>query len=103
MVEAHVEEKPTTSHELADVEQEEKGEAQMDHGDVEVKDLGWNEKKDEVPEPLVGRMSNEDLWALIRRFNKQIFHVKAIQNPPVSALWPLCFTVHMVKQSLTVW
>jgi len=84
LVEAYEDDKPTTSHELADVEQEEKGEAQIQHGELEVKNLGWNEKKGDVPEPLVGRMPNEELWALIRRFDKQVFQVKAIADRPVS-------------------
>jgi hypothetical protein len=87
MVPAHVEEKPTASHELAEVEQDEKGEAQIAHGDVEVKNLGWNENKERVAAPLVGGLSNEELWALIRRFDKQIFHVKSVDEAPVSGLF----------------
>jgi hypothetical protein len=33
-------------------------------------DLGWNEPKEAVAKPLVGGLSNEDLWLLVRRFNK---------------------------------
>lgn len=64
--------KPTESHALA-VEAaknpETPGAAQMAHGD-EVVDLGWNEPKEKVEEPLVGGLGNEDLWLLVRRFNK---------------------------------
>lgn len=56
---------------------EEKGAAQIEHTE-EVVDLGWNEPKEFVAQPLVGGLSNEDLWLLIRRFNKQMYHVKAI-------------------------
>lgn len=100
--------RPTESHALAlDAARnpEERGAAQMQHGD-EVVDLGWNEPKEAVSAPLVGGLSNEDLWVLVRRFNKvgfeeqccllievdanndyqQMYHVKAIPNPPPGGL-----------------
>ncbi|KAH8644288.1 hypothetical protein IG631_01752 [Alternaria alternata] len=65
---------PTESHALAldaakSAPPEEKGAAQIAHGD-EVVDLGWNEPKELVAKPLVGGLGNEDLWLLVRRFNK---------------------------------
>jgi hypothetical protein len=63
-------EHPTDSHELANADHEEKGAAQVDHGQTEVRDLGWNEHPIDVPTPLVGGLPNEELWTLIRRFNK---------------------------------
>lgn len=60
---------PTASHELATSPTEVVGIAQEDH-DEEVKDLGWNEPKEHIPAPLVGGMENEDLWVLVRRFDK---------------------------------
>ncbi|KAK7712745.1 hypothetical protein SLS57_007699 [Botryosphaeria dothidea] len=74
---------PTLSHALAmqdDPEAEEKGTAQKEH-DEEVVDLGWGEPKEEVVEPLVGGLGNEELWMLVRRFNKQIYHVKEYPHP----------------------
>lgn len=62
-------EEPTASHALALADHEEKGAAQQEH-DAEVQDLGWNEPKERVAQPLVGGMDNEELWLLIRRFNK---------------------------------
>ena len=59
----------TDSHALAEADHEEKGAAQLDHQAVEVKDLGWNEHHKTVP-PLVGGLPNDELWLLIRRFNK---------------------------------
>lgn len=62
----------TASHALATGqagEHDEQGVAQIEH-DLEVKDLGWNAPKDEIPAPLVGGMDNEYLWMLVRRFNK---------------------------------
>ncbi|EOO04244.1 hypothetical protein UCRPA7_226 [Phaeoacremonium minimum UCRPA7] len=73
-------EDPSLSHALATDDHDEKGLAQQDH-DEEVMDLGWNEKKQDIPTPLVGGMDNEELWLLVRRFNKQMYHVKAIPNP----------------------
>ncbi|KAI1458592.1 hypothetical protein F4805DRAFT_118648 [Annulohypoxylon moriforme] len=70
-------EEPTLSHDLATSNHEEKGLAQREYYE-EVADLGWNEKKDKISAPLVGRLGNEDLWLLIRRFNKQIYHVKEV-------------------------
>lgn len=61
---------PTLSHALAMDDHEEKGQAQIEHEDEDVADLGWHEKKDHIPEPLVGGMNNEELWLLTRRFNK---------------------------------
>jgi hypothetical protein len=65
---------PTESHALAleaakGSPLEEKGAAQLDH-EEEVVDLGWNEPKEQVENPLVGGLANDDLWLLVRRFNK---------------------------------
>jgi hypothetical protein len=65
---------PTESHALAleaatATDPIEAGAAQIQHAE-EVVDLGWNEPKEHVARPLVGGLSNEDLWLLVRRFNK---------------------------------
>lgn len=75
-------EEPTASHALAvsgPVDTHERGAAQISHG-AEVKDLGWNEPKEKVPS-LVAGLDNEELWVLIRRFNKQMYHVKEYPHP----------------------
>ena len=68
---------PTESHELA-LEAAKginpdhgTGRAQEAHGE-EVLDLGWNAPKEHVEAPLVGGLSNEDVWLLVRRFNKVV-------------------------------
>ena len=61
---------PTESHALATQEPEVKGAAQREHGESEVKDLGWDENPEHIPGPLVGGLPNDDLWVLVRRFNK---------------------------------
>lgn len=70
IVETAPEEHPTDSHELANADHEEKGAAQHEHRQTEVRDLGWNELSEDVPTPLVGGLPNEELWTLVRRFNK---------------------------------
>lgn len=67
---AHEEHNPTDSHVLAHADPEVLGAAQLNHGHTEVRDLGWNEDAKDVPTPLVGGLPNEELWTLIRRFNK---------------------------------
>lgn len=62
-------EDPSLSHELATDDHEVKGLAQRDHSE-EVLDLGWNQEKQEIAEPLVGGLDNEELWLLVRRFDK---------------------------------
>jgi hypothetical protein len=78
-------ENPTESHSLAQQDHEVKGAAQIQHTE-EVVNLGWNEPAQAVESPLVGGLSNEDLWVLVRRFNKQMYHVKEIPHPPPGGL-----------------
>jgi|SRR5579859_1384269 len=61
---------PTGSHALATQDHEVKGASQIVHGGTEVKDLGWDEDPNRIPAPLVGGLPNEELWVLVRRFNK---------------------------------
>ncbi|KAF2814806.1 uncharacterized protein BDZ99DRAFT_548967 [Mytilinidion resinicola] len=70
-----IRDQPTESHALAMADHDEKGAAQVEH-DEEVANLGWNEPQHAVANPLVGGLSNDELWVLIRRFNKQMYHVK---------------------------
>ncbi|KAK4101144.1 hypothetical protein N658DRAFT_449453 [Parathielavia hyrcaniae] len=79
---------PTLSHALATDVQADEGVVQRGNECVEkdVVDLGWNEKKENVATPLVRGMDNEHMWLLLRRFNKQIYHVQATQYPPPGGL-----------------
>lgn len=45
----------------------------------ELEDLGWSEEP-QVPIPVLHGMKNESLWLLVRRFNKQTYRVKAIEE-----------------------
>jgi hypothetical protein len=60
---------PTASHALAQSAVADAGVAQLPHN-AEVKDLGWNDPPSKIPAPLVGGLDNEELWVLVRRFNK---------------------------------
>ena len=60
---------PTRSHSAAVQDHDEKGIAQEGHG-FEVANLGWNKKKEKIAAPLVGGLDNEELFLLLRRFNK---------------------------------
>ncbi|KZT23319.1 hypothetical protein NEOLEDRAFT_1069671 [Neolentinus lepideus HHB14362 ss-1] len=50
-------------------------------------DVGWDRA---TAGQLVSGLDNGDLWALIRRFNKQLYHVKAVDGPLPGGLdlWP---------------
>ncbi|MCJ1335180.1 hypothetical protein MMC09_000447 [Bachmanniomyces sp. S44760] len=76
---------PTESHALANADHDIKGAAQVDHDEIEVKDLGWNEHPKDTKN-LVGGLRNDDLWLLVRRFNKQMYHVKATNIPQPGGL-----------------
>jgi hypothetical protein len=44
-------------------------------------DLGWSEDP-KVPIPVLHGMTNETIWQLVRRFNKQTYHAKRLDEPP---------------------
>lgn len=81
-----VDEPPTISHKLASQtnDQPQHGTAQVMHHGVQVQDLGWDQDNGDYDEPLMGNLSNEELWTLVRRFNKQMFHVKATEQTMAS-------------------
>lgn len=58
------------SHELAHNEPEVLGAAQTDGVVNGVRDIGWHKPSVEIPDPLIGGVSNGQLFSLIRRFNK---------------------------------
>lgn len=61
---------PTDSHVLSQVEQDEKGLAEQAGDTTTTTDIGWNQDPEDVDGRIVAGLSNEDLWMLIRRFNK---------------------------------
>lgn len=46
--------------------------------DPGVMDLGWSEDP-RIPIPVLHGLKNEDVWQLVRRFNKQTYHLKALK------------------------
>ena len=63
------------SHALAVAEHEVTGAAQAAGHLDEFTDLGWKDRSRQDVENLVGSLPNEDLWTLIRRFNKVHAHL----------------------------
>ncbi|KAH7100916.1 hypothetical protein BKA62DRAFT_705284 [Auriculariales sp. MPI-PUGE-AT-0066] len=45
--------------------------------ETEARNTGWHEPPDNMIHPLFEGIDNEHIWLLVRRFNKQLFHVKA--------------------------
>ena len=68
---------PTDSHALAAA-----GEGEVLTLDTEAGNLGWHMHPDEMANPIIEGIDNEELWMLLRRFNKQMFHVKAVDDVP---------------------
>lgn len=93
LVETYHPETPTASHALAGDHEAPTAATKMAaeqvsrQDEIEVKNLGWNRDSDEEGPPrLVRGLRNEELWTLVRRFDKQIFHVKSIDEPPLADL-----------------
>ncbi|KAL3436858.1 hypothetical protein BDV09DRAFT_32285 [Aspergillus tetrazonus] len=81
---------PTDSHILSQTKPEDNEAKGLAHraGENEpgqVSDIGWG-LSDTVQERVVPGLSNEDLFMLIRRFNKQIYNVKAVPDAPLQGL-----------------
>ena len=66
---APLQEKTTDSHALAQADHDVKGAAQRAGQTSGVTDLGWRSRSKDI-ETLVGGLPNEELWTLIRRFNR---------------------------------
>ncbi len=61
--------KTTDSHALAMADHDIQGAAQLAGRTSDVTDLGWRSHPKDV-ETLVGGLPNEELWTLVRRFNR---------------------------------
>ncbi|KAK5445269.1 hypothetical protein LTS15_010050 [Exophiala xenobiotica] len=70
------------SHELAHQVPEVRGAvqtAQPSSSNAEVvRDIGWHKANVEIPDPLIDGYTNGELFQLIRRFNKDVFDVRAV-------------------------
>jgi hypothetical protein len=74
-----LEEKTSESHALATENHELKGAAQEAGKEAQITNLGWQANAKGVA-TLVGGLSNEDLWTLIRRFNKVSIAGRSMQE-----------------------
>ncbi|CAG8156598.1 unnamed protein product [Penicillium salamii] len=84
--ESEIPDGPTDSHILSQVDQDDKGLVQKAGETAEITNIGWGHPPDQIEEPLVAGLSNEDLWMLIRRFDKQVYRVKARPDAPLQRL-----------------
>ncbi|KAL4894858.1 hypothetical protein BDV59DRAFT_164965 [Aspergillus ambiguus] len=73
-------------HDLVQVEPEEPGPLRNSSSNGKALDISWKSSSRTVDEDIVSGLSNEDVWMLIRRFNKQIYYVKAISDAPSGEL-----------------
>jgi Protein of unknown function (DUF3292) len=64
-----LQEKSSDSHALAMADHDVKGAAQEAGKTSDVTDLGWRSPPKDI-DRLVGKLPNEELWTLVRRFNK---------------------------------
>jgi hypothetical protein len=82
---------PTESHALAQESvdnialQLKDGDRYIEHNTLQAATSGWNSET-AIPIQLYTGIPNGDFWTLIRRFNKQISHVKRINKQPLSNL-----------------
>ncbi|KAL0935690.1 uncharacterized protein CTRU02_210281 [Colletotrichum truncatum] len=75
----------TLSHALAATNLVDTSHAPLSH-DESVFDLGWDQKADHKGRPWIKGLHNEDVWALVRRLNKEVFELKATNKIPYGDL-----------------
>ncbi|EJD34906.1 hypothetical protein AURDEDRAFT_140476 [Auricularia subglabra TFB-10046 SS5] len=66
---------PTDSHALAAT-----ATTAVKTHDQEALDMGWHEHPQDMAQPLIEGVNNDEIWILVRRFNKQLFHVKETKD-----------------------
>ncbi|KAJ5888158.1 hypothetical protein N7495_008199 [Penicillium taxi] len=76
----------TDSHILAQEEPEKESQLYEASRRPEIADLGWARPAEYFGTPLIAGLSNEDWWMLVRRFDKQIYNVKAVPDAPLQRL-----------------
>lgn len=64
---------PTNSHAISQAVSDEEGLVQKAGASQEVSDIGWEHGPGEIGEQIVPGLANDDLWMLLRRFDK-VFH-----------------------------
>ncbi|PQE09163.1 Proteasome subunit beta type protein [Rutstroemia sp. NJR-2017a WRK4] len=70
----------TDSHKIARKNYGVRGAVQQNQGILVngVRDIGWHRPPTEIPDPLIGGLPNGRLFSMIRRFNKDVFDVRAV-------------------------
>ncbi|THV43998.1 hypothetical protein BGAL_0773g00030 [Botrytis galanthina] len=68
------------SHEMARKDYGIQGAVQQHDGSPidNIRDIGWHRPPAEIPDPLLGGLPNGRLFSVIRRFNKDVFDVRAV-------------------------
>ncbi|KAF7917533.1 hypothetical protein EAE99_009199 [Botrytis elliptica] len=68
------------SHEIARKDYGIRGAVQQHDGSPvdNIRDVGWHRPLTKIPDPLLGGLPNGRLFSLIRRFNKDVFDVRAV-------------------------
>ena len=74
-----LEQKPSESHALATENHELKGAAQEAGKEAHITDLGWQANVEGIA-TLVGGFPNEELWTLVRRFNKVLIADRFVRD-----------------------
>jgi hypothetical protein len=74
-----LEQNPSESHALATENHELKGAAQEAGKEAHITDLGWQANLEGLA-TLVGGLPNEELWTLVRRFNKVLIADKFMRD-----------------------
>src|SRR3984957_9277346 len=74
-----LERKPSESHALATENHELKGAAQEAGKEAYITDLGWQANVEGLA-TLVGGLPNEELWTLVRRFNKVLIADRFVRD-----------------------
>lgn len=61
---------PTDSHAISQIDPDEEGLVQKAGKTKAVSDIGWGQSPAAIEQRIMPGLSNEDLWLLIRRFDK---------------------------------
>ncbi|KAL9568996.1 hypothetical protein ACKAV7_006863 [Fusarium commune] len=72
----------TVQHEPLRHDAVEKVQEDVATNSVEVEDVGWDDDQIRSEDYAVDGIKNEDIWLLVRRFNKRIFHLKYAPDHP---------------------
>ncbi|KAI1038315.1 hypothetical protein LB505_007857 [Fusarium chuoi] len=72
----------SVQHEPLLLDAAEKGKEDIIANPAEVKDMGWDDDWMRPEDCTIDGIKNEDMWLLVRRFNKRVFHLKHAPDHP---------------------